>query len=212
VNKLIVIVATLTTASLAHADVNFASVDDGTHVVSVTTGAEHGLVLGAGYARMLSVKDQPILVRTELALQWAEVDVSDFKLRAGALVPIVGNDRWKVIGGVTAIVRGTDNDIARMINAGADAAVLAGYYRPRWFAALEGGFDWALATHIDHSDEYRMSFEGARDGWYHNAGGILRYGVQAGVSFAGNDIILRAGKLQDAMLPFYATLAYDRRF
>jgi hypothetical protein len=211
VNKPIVIVALLAPLT-ANADINFATVDDGTHVVSLTTGAENGLVLGAGYARMLSVKDQPILVRTDLALQWAEVDASDFKLRGGVLIPIVGNASWKLIGGATAIVRGTDNAMSRMINVGADASVLAGYYRPRWFAAVEGGFDWALATHIDHSDAYRMSFEGARDGWYRNTGGTLRYGVQAGVSFAGNDIILRAGRLQDAMLPFYATLAYDRRF
>lgn len=105
-----------------------------------------------------------------------------------------------------------------MIDLGGDVAVLAGHYAPRWFAAAEVGFDWALATHIDHSDAYRMLvYADARDGWYGNTGGLFRYGLQGGITFGGNDVVLRAGQLRDVagnppLFPIYGTLSYDRRW
>ena len=199
-------------------DINFGALDDGANRVSLTAGAEHGLSLGAGYARVVSVASRELVIGGDLTLGWAEVDVDDFRLRAGLLAPIVGHGRWKLIGGVTSTVRGTKNHVARMINVGADATVLAGHYAPSWFVAGEVGFDWALATHIAHTDAYRMEvYADARDGWYGNTGGNLRYGLQGGVSFGRNDVILRAGRMQDvdgnpAMFPFYATLTYGARW
>jgi hypothetical protein len=203
----------------AHAQAhNFAALEDRTNAVTVTTGAEHGLVVGIGYARVLALADHTVVPFADVSLQWADVDVDDFRLRAGALAPIVGNGRWKLIGGVTSTIRGTHNDIARMINVGADAALLAGHYARHWFVAGELGFDWAITTHIAHSDAYRMdTYAGARDGWYGNTGGILRYGAQAGVSFGRYDVILRAGRLLDVsgqppMFPLYATLTFNTRW
>jgi hypothetical protein len=115
-------------------------------------------------------------------------------------------------------VRGTDNDAARLISLGPDVALLGGYYTRRWFAAAELGLDCALATHVTSSDAYRMHvYADARDGWYGGSATTLRAGLQAGASFGGNDLVLRAGRLQDlagnpAMFPFYATLGYDRRW
>jgi hypothetical protein len=115
-------------------------------------------------------------------------------------------------------VRGTSNAISDMTGVGVDASVLAGRYVRRWYAALELGFDWAIATRIVNSDAYRMSvYEGARDGWYGDPGGNFRYGVQGGVSVGRYDVILRAGQLRDTsggapLLPFYGTLAVGARF
>jgi len=216
---------TLVTAALIAApltasaqDINFGALADDTHIATVTTGAEHGLLLGAGYDRVVTLGDRPLVVGGQLALQWAEVDVDDFRLRLGALAPIFDRGNWKVVGAVCSTVRGTRNDTARMINVGPDVAVLAGRYSRHWFAVAELGFDWALATHVTHSDAYRMLvYADARDGWYGNAGGTLRAGLQTGVSFGGNDVILRAGRLADIggkppMFPVYATVAYDRRW
>ncbi len=216
--KTLIIIAVLAAAPLARADINFAALDEGTNVATLTTGAEHGLVLGTGYGRMLSVADQPILVGGDLTLGWAEVDIEDFRLRAGALAPLLGHGHWKVIGGLAAIVRGTDNEAARMTNVGADLAILAGRYTRRWFVAAEVGFDWAMATYIDHSDAYRMQvYAGARDGWYGNPGGMFRAGLEGGITFGRYDVSLRAGRLVDtagqpALFPWYATLGFDTRW
>lgn len=217
---LIASIAMLVAAPLAARaqDLGLGALDEGTNVVSLTTGVEHGLMLGLGYARVLAVADRPIVAGADLTLGWAEVDVGDFRLRARALAPIAGRGRWKLLGGLSSTVRGTGNELARMLNVGADAALLAGRYAPRWFAAAELGLDWAIATHIEHGDAYRMTvYAGARDGWYGNPGAVLRAGLQGGISFGRHDLILRAGRLLDlagkpALFPFYGTLAFDTRW
>ncbi len=203
----------------AHAQgFNFGAIDEGTNIATLTTGAEYGLVLGAGYAHALSVAERPLVLGGDLTFALGAADPRDFRLRAGAFAPILGHGRWKLIGGISSTIRGTNNDIAQMVDVGADVAVLAGHYAPRWFAAAEAGFDWALATHIDHGNAYRMLvYADARDGWYGNAGGMLHYGIEAGVTCGANDVILRAGQLRDvaghpAMFPIYGTLTYDRRW
>jgi hypothetical protein len=218
--KIIIVIAVLLAAPLtAHAqDLNFGALDENTNVVTVTTGAEDGLMLGTGYGRVLSVADRSIVLGGDLTLPWGDVDIDDFRLRASALAPIVEHGPWKLIGGLAAMVRGTKNDIARMIGVGSDVAIVAGRYAPRWFAAAELGFDWAIATHVEHSDAYRMTvYADARDGWYGNAGGMLRAGIEGGLSFGRHDVILRAGRLVDiagdpAMFPFYGTLTFDTRW
>jgi hypothetical protein len=213
--KTLIILFAIVIASPAHADVNFGALERERNIVTVTTGAEYGLLLGAGYARILSFAGRPILLGGDLSLGFAEVDDDDFRLRTGALVPVFARGHWKVIGGLTGTVRGTNNDIARMINVGADISLLAGRYSHRWFVAAELGFDWAITTHVEHDDSYRMNvFAEARDGWYGNSSGILRAGVQSGVTFGRYDLILRAGRLLDdsQMIPIYATLAIDRRW
>jgi hypothetical protein len=212
------IIVMLLCATASAEDINFARLHNDTNIVTVTTGAEHGLVVGAGYARVMALAGHRFVVGGDLTLAGAEMDAHDMRLRAGALAPLVTHGGWKLIGGVSAVVRTTDNDVARMTDVGSDISLLGGHYTRRWFAAGELGFDWALATHIDHSDVYRMTtYPDARDGWYGNAGGLLRFGLQGGVSFGGNDVILRAGMLRDiqgnpTMFPIYATLAYDRRW
>ena len=215
----IIIVAVLVTALPAYAqDINFGALEDDANVASISTGAEHGLVLGAGYGRVVSVAERRFVLGGDFALQWAEVDVSDVRLKLGVQAPLVERGRFKLIGAAATLVRGTRNDTARMVSVGPDVAVLGGFYARHWFAAAELGVDWALATHITHDDAYRMQvYADARDGWYGSSATTLRTGVQTGASFGGNDIVLRLGRLQDlagnpALVPFYATLGYDRRW
>jgi len=209
----------LALSTVARAGSNVAALDDAhPNQVTVTTGLEYGLVLGAGYERSVTLLGRRIALAGDATLAWAEADAGDYRLRAGATAPIIGRGAWRLVGSVAPTVRGTSNATADMTGVGVDAAVLAGRYVPRWFVALELGFDWAIATRIVHSDAYRMSvYEDARDGWYGDPGGNLRYGMQGGVSVGRYGVILRAGTMRDTsgrppLLPFYATLAVDARF
>jgi len=186
--KTLLVIAIIATPLAARAQaVNFAALDH-PNVVSVSTGAEHGLVVGAGYGRVLALADRPILVGGDLTIGFAEADLGDFRARVGATAPIANHGAWMLAGRVATIVRGTDNAIAQMIDVGADTSLVAGRYTRRWFVAAELGFDWALATHITPSKEYRMD-------------------VYA-------DVTLRAGRLMSitgdpTMFPIYATLGVD---
>jgi hypothetical protein len=183
--------------------------------VYVLTGADHALVAGVGYARSVAFLDRTLLLGGDVTLPWGGLDVGDWRVRASALVPIAAGDRWKLSGSLAPVLRGTSDDAARWLGVGVDLGAAGGYYAPGWFVASEIGLDWEIATHVTHSDSYRrLVFADARDGWYGNPGGELRGGLQAGVSFARYDLVLRAGKLLDVagkspMFPLYATLALD---
>jgi hypothetical protein len=204
----------------AHAqEINFGALNEAQpNRVQLRAGAEYGLVLGLGYARSVPFFDRMLVLQGDVTLPSAEMDVNDYRLRAGFMLPIVGPDRWKLNGGMAGSVRGTENDIARMTSIGLDFALVGGYYAPHWFAAGELGFDWALTTHVDNSAAYRSTvYADAKDGWYASPGGNLRAGLQGGVSFGRYDVILRAGMLRDVageepMLPFYGTLGFAMRW
>lgn len=195
---------------------NFATLDDGTNVATLTTGGEHGVVVGAGYDRVVTVADQPVVAGVDVTLAPGAPD--DVRVEAGLLTPVLAHGRWRVLAGVAAVATHTNDDLARMVSLGTDTVVLAGRYTRAWFAAGELGFQWSFATHVTHSNDYRMLvYPDARDGWYGNTAALLRAGVQAGVTFGGNDLVVRAGMVRDdsghaPLLPIYATLGYDRRW
>jgi hypothetical protein len=200
-------------------EVNLATLDDAqASRAYVRTGAEYGFVAGIGYARTVRLLGRSLLVSGELTAPWARIDASDFRLRAGVLAPMVGAGRWKLAGALAPTLRRTSNELGRMTSLGGDLGVSGGYYAPRWFLAGELGFDWAMTTRIAHSELYRTSvYPDARDGWYSDPGGNFRLGLQAGVSFARHDLVLRLGQLRDVagappLLPFYGTLTFVTRW
>src|SRR5690606_15136953 len=101
---------------------------------------------------------------------------------------------------------------------GVDASVVGGYFRRRWFAGLEAGFDSQLTTHAAHTDAYRERvYADVEDGWYGAFGGVIRAGVQVGATLGRTDVVLRAGRPwlangDPALLPGYATLGVAHRW
>jgi hypothetical protein len=200
-------------------EINFGALQEAEpNRVHLRTGAEHGFVLGVGYSRTVPLFDRMLVLTGDLTLPWAELDVADYRARAGFMLPLIGPERWKLAGGIAATLRGTDNELGRMTNVGADFAFAGGYYAPRWFAAGEFGFDWAATTYVDHHEEYReIVYEDAEDGWYLSPGANIRAGLQGGLSLGRYDVILRAGMVRDItgeppLLPFYGTLEMAMRF
>jgi hypothetical protein len=214
----VAVFVTLCLSSMAHAqEVNLAKLDQGegsANRVYVRTGAEWAFTAGVGYARSVEVGERPLLLLGELTVPWAAVDTSDYQLRVGGLMSVVGWHGFKLAASFEPTVRGTKNDLARMTSLGANAGLTGGYYASHWFAAGEFGFDYTLTTGITHSKLYRDTvYADARDGWYVNSGGNYRLGGQAGASFGRHDVVLRGGILRSMMggqpmFPFYATVAF----
>ncbi len=203
----------------AHAqEVNLSQLGAEPNRVFVKTGAEYAFVAGVGYSHALPFLDRHLVLSAEATVPWAAFDLSDYSVRVGALVPIVGAAGWNLAGSLAPIVRGTESTISRMTNVGADLAIVGGYYTRSWFAAVEAGLDLAVSTNVTHSDDYRMTvYADAKDGWYANPGGNVRAGVQAGMAFDRYDVIVRAGQVRDVsgdppLFPFYATVAVDSRW
>lgn len=214
------VVATVAAPLAARAqDVNLSRLDDEpANRVHLRTGAEHGFVTSVGYARAISLLDRRVLLMTDVTVPLGGLDASDYRVRAGALVPIAGTRRWRLAGSVAPTLRGTKNAAGSLTSLGTDLGLQGGFYARHWFIAAETGFDWAISTHVTHSHEYRdRVYEAARNGWYAMPGAIVRYGLQAGASFGRHDLVLRAGQMVEVggekpILPFYGTLALDTRW
>jgi hypothetical protein len=188
------------------------------NVVHLHTGVEYGFVAGVGYSRGIGIGDRTLLLSGGLTMPWADADAHDYDAHVGATIGIVGQRRLRLLGGIGWSVRGTENTLTRMTSLATDAVLIGGYWTPRWFVAGESGYDAAGVTYIRHTDRYRERFYAdARDGWYTDTGGNMRFGLAGGVSFGRYDVVLRAGTARDSqgnsqLLPGYATLGLNLRF
>jgi hypothetical protein len=188
-----------------------------THELHFGVGLDSAFVAAVGYSHGVRLFDQGIILTGDLAVPWADFDLADFRLRVGSLVPIAGRGAWRITGKAMPLVRGTRNEVSHMTNVGIDAALMGGYYAPRWFISAEAGVDWAAATYIRHSERYRETvYAGAKDGWYATTGANIYAGLLGGYSFSTWDIVLRAGQARDyqlraAILPIYLAAGINIR-
>ncbi len=197
-------------------ELNFAALrPDEPHVVRAGIGLEDALVVTLGYGHVLSFRGRPLALTADVDM--VPVHAADWRVRTGAVAPIASWGRWTAGAAVLGIVRNASNQVNTMTNVGAQTSLMGGFYDRRWFVAAEGGVDWATATYIRHSEQYRrLVYDGARDGWYSNAGASLVYGLSGGYSFRRFDLVARVGQrrdleLQTWLMPLYATLAINLR-
>jgi hypothetical protein len=160
-----------------------------------TFGLDPAFVSTVGYGRVVRVMRHDVQLTGDAGVVTASLDARDFRARLGTQTSLA---RWRsvhVTGSATFITRGTENSIYRGLNFGADLTGALGVYRRRWFVAGETGKDKAIITHITHSDFYRNTYhEGAKDGWYLDAGGTFHYGLASGVTVGRTEVVARAGR------------------
>lgn len=214
----LVLCAAIPTGTTAQV-VNHAALEDGRrNLLHLRTGVEYGFIAGVGYGRVVGVGGRTLLLSGTVASPWARADASDYRVRIGAASRIVGQGRWRLIGGLGASLRGTENTLSRLTSVGTDAGVLGGVWSRRWFLAGEAAYDGAIATHIEHSAHYRdVYYDDARDGWYVDTGANINVGLAGGVSVGRYGLVLRAGHARDRggraqLYPAYATLDLNVRF
>jgi hypothetical protein len=145
--------------------------------------------------------------------------MDDFKTRLGGNMHWISYRDFRFSTNLYAVFRRYQNDFVRLANFGCDLSGTIGYYRKKWFAATDFGFDKAIVTHFKHSEIYKSQFPGVVNGWYDPAtGGNFYYGLQAGCSFGKNDMWIKAGKTisQDfktkPVVPMYGQLGYNLKF
>lgn len=185
------------------------------HILNANTGWEYGFVYGIGYGYKLETKT-PIVLEGSLSFASGEVIFDDFKTRIGGQINLYQIENFHFNAAVHGIYRRYGNPLVTLQNFGADATTIIGYYKPKWFAAGEFGFDKAIVTHFNHSDIYKDVYRDVKNGWFEPAtGGNFNFGIHGGYSFNRSDITLRAGKVitEDfktvPLIPFYLQLGYN---
>jgi len=215
-------VATLGVAMLFASDVaaqwNVARFGTEPNRVYVNFGLDPALITTVGYSRVMAVAGHEFQLSGDLGLVSANLDSRDFRTQIRVVTTLV---RWRSLylnGSLAGITRGTENPIYTGLNFGSDATASLGWYRSRWFASGEFGFDKAIITHLTHSDWYRKYFyPEAKDGWYLDAGGTYHYGVAAGVTAGRFEFLARAGfqrteDWEDLTPPAYGNLGVGYGF
>lgn len=187
------------------------------HLVTLHANLEYGLVYGAGYGYQVKSK-MPLILNVEFSVPSGDNLLDDFKTKIGGQIQICTLRNFHFIAKAQGIYRKNKNDFVALQNFGAEFAANIGYYKSKWFTALEFGFDKAIVTHFKHSEAYKQIYPGVQNGWYEPAtGGNYNLGLQAGYSFKNSDLFIKGGvvtteNFKKPQLPFYAQLGYTYRF
>lgn len=186
--------------------------------VSASINAAYGLIYEVGYGYHVNAH-VPVVLHAAYSFPSGNKLTDDFKTRLGATFQIYEVNNVRFSANVYGVFRRYENDFVRLLNFGSDLSGIIGFYKTKWFAAAELGFDKAIVTNFKHSSFYKNNFPSVKDGWYQPAtGGNFYYALQAGYSFHRNDIYLKAGKIitQDfttsPSIPFYGQLGFNFKF
>ncbi|MCB2206219.1 hypothetical protein KQI65_15860 [bacterium] len=210
----------VTAQSALSQDVNWRSMrPEQPNRLQLNIGYDYGAVTQFSYSRAFDVS-RPLVVGLHASLPMGNQPVDDFTLRLGAQMEVAQWRGFSATVKVASNFRRYQNDLVRIVSFGADFSALVGYYDPSWHAALEFGFDKAVATQLTHSDVMKQyGYVGIRDGWYVPTGGNFYYGIQAGKTIGDwAELTLRLGLTdaqfddEDAMLPYYLQLGFGLPF
>lgn len=190
------------------------------NLLHANVGAEYGLTAGLGYHHLIPAKSFPLWIGGEFSMPSGNRLADDFKARSGIQIRIVALNRFQFSARVQGIARRYHNQSVRLFSFGNDLAGTIGYYRKKWFLAVESGFDKAIVTNFKHSEWFKKNiYEDVQDGWYEpSTGGNFYYGLQGSYSMKKVDITIKAGRVlqQDfksqPLLPFYGQLGLNFRF
>lgn len=214
---LITFLISLFTFNILHSQtINWKSLqNEQKHILNANAGWEYGFMYGIGYGYKLESKI-PIVLESVVSFASGEVIFDDFKTKIGGQINLYQIENFHFNAAAHGIYRRYGNPLVTLQNFGADATAIIGYYKPKWFAAGEFGFDQAIVTHFKHKDIYKDVYPDVKNGWYEpTTGGNFNFGIQGGYSFNRSDLTLRAGKVMTGdfrtspLVPFYLQIGYN---
>ncbi len=195
---------------------NWKALDSTKHILNANFGLDYSVSYGLGYGYKLNTK-LPIVLNAIFSMPSGKSMFDDFKTKIGGQVRLFNKFNFAGSVSIYGVYRKHQTNLVRLQNFGSDMKGVIGFYKPKWFVAVEVGFDKAIVTHFKHSQKYKDEvYADVVDGWYEPAtGGNFYYGLQVGKSFKRADITFNLGKVisQDfktsPFLPYYINLGYN---
>jgi hypothetical protein len=200
-------------------NINWRSLGEGQrNIIQLGFGYDYAVTAKFAYGRTFSWI-RPVVLRLDYSFPMGEDLLDDFKVRLGGQMEILEAGGFSATVRILANLRRYQTTLVRIVSFGSDFALLAGYYKPSWYAAGEFGFDKSITSYLKHSDVMRTNFPTIRDGWYVPTGGHYYYGIQAGKTLGESfDLSLRLGATnaqandENDVLPYYLELGFGLRF
>lgn len=195
---------------------NWKSIDSTKNIISVSVGLDHSLSYNLSYGYKLNSRI-PVVLSSIVSIPSGEKLFDDFKIKMGGQICFFNKSNFLGSLTVFGIYRKYQTDFVRIQNFGSDFKATLGYYKSKWFTAVDIGFDKAIVSHFKHTQKYRDEvYVDIRDGWYGpSVGGNFYFGLQGGINFKKNELTLGLGKLvsQDFItpptIPIYFNLGYN---
>ena len=145
-------------------NVNWSSIDEAQkNIVGISVGYDYGAIVQVDYYRSISTF-RPILVGANFSLPMGGDLLDDFKVEYGGKINVYEINGFSVAAGVMSNFRQHKTDHVSMASFGANLSLTAGYFKPTWHVAAEGGFDKAISTRLKHTDQMHEIFPGIKDG------------------------------------------------
>lgn len=199
-------------------NINWRSLQEQKYVASVNFGMDYGTIVGVGFGYQFKTRLLPIMANAEFSLPAGDKIFDDFKLKVGGQAEVLHLGNFSTTVRAYGIIRQYQNSLTTITNYGSEFSAIAGFYKSKWYAAGEFGFDKAITSHIRNSETMKGHFPGVKDGWYVPTGGNFFYGIQSGFSFGKMDINLKVGKTiaqgfkTSAYMPVYLQIGVNKRF
>lgn len=195
--------------------INWNNIDSTKHFLHISNGVEHAVFYSLGYSYNLKTKPS-ILLSLNFSIPYGENFFDDFKSRIGGQMKLYQSKEFFGMLSLQGIYRRFATEYVVIQNFGSDVKGTFGFFKPKWFIAIDVGFDKAIVSHFKHSQKYRDEiYNDVTDGWYEpSTGGNFYYGLQTGFGFNKSEISLNMGKLisQDfktnPLIPIYINLIY----
>lgn len=215
-----VILALLTTSSLARAQQATNMPGDTRHAVSLEVGMDSAVAASLGYTHCWrpSFWNHDILFYGRLGVPVAGFDLADSSLETGARTTVLARGNLRLQLAVGPVLRNTRNRLFSANAIGVQLTLLPGYQSERWGLMADLGYEKMFATHLRHSTLYKDTYyNGAKSGWYSDTAGTFRLGGRAGVRIGDVLLSVRLGAMISErgalhLPPFYGMIGTSYAF
>lgn len=173
---------------------------DSRHMAGITMGMNSGIVYGIHHSYSLDLWNQDMEVSTSFMLPIGSDIVDDFALLSGLEWDFYQWESIHVSLGLQGGLRRIETETVRIHSIAMNSSLRVGYFRPMWFASVKADWDQPLLNHHKHSDFYKeYTYSEVKDGWYSSSGGLVHYGLEAGISWDSLGITLELFQERDTV-------------
>jgi hypothetical protein len=185
--------------NISSAQINWKSLESKQkHIINLNIGLDNATSIGIGYGYKTSTRmfktTMPMIFNVEYSMPVGKDLFDDLKTKIGGQINVIRANNFYATAKVYGVIRRYENDFTRMMNFGSELSGVFGFYKNKWYAAGEFGFDKAITTHIKHSKLMKEYNPDVQSGWYIPTGGNFIYNLQGGYSFKRNDVYAKVGR------------------
>ncbi|MDH5681280.1 MAG: hypothetical protein OEZ36_06825, partial [Spirochaetota bacterium] len=143
------------------------------------------VVLGYSRTFYLDFINRNLTLAVDYTLPIFLLDMKHYRFEFTNRIPLFDSQSWNIVNRFSLLNAGTDNGLYVGNKFSINEGLLLGYFQPKWYSAVEVGFEKNLLTYIEHSDKYKSQiYPNAKDGWYKSTGSKYVLAIQGGYTFA----------------------------